>query len=429
MRVASTPIAIVLGAIALFSAGCATQTATGTAPVVVIEGVGLSAGGPDLDRYTDNRGDIARADRTNWWGARYSVDSFSRLDEILAARATTRPASPRAWQYADPPIEVTYDGAPVTGPGRFSIDGYLGRNPVTGLLIAQGDTILLERYQYGRSDSQRMTSFSMAKTLIALMIGIALDQGKIKSIDDMAQVYVPSLQGSAYGATPIRHLLTMSSGVKFREEYDGRDDSARLSQATIGGGSGGAAAARLFDERIAQPGVRWSYASAETFVLALVLREAIGQPIADYFSQTIWQPIGAEANASWLIDRTGLEVGYMGFNAVVRDYARLAMMLARGGKAGDKQVVPVKWLREMSTAQFSGGQTGRWFGYGYQTWIFPDNDGSFALLGVRGQSIFVDPKRELVMVNTAVRPSARDPGGADTTALWRSLRRSVAPKP
>ena len=119
MRVASTPIAIVLSAIALFSAGCATQTATGTAPVVVIEGVGLSAGGPDLDRYTDNRGNIARADRSNWWGARYSVDSFSRLDEILAARVSTRPASPRAWQYADPPIEVTYDGAPVTGPGRF----------------------------------------------------------------------------------------------------------------------------------------------------------------------------------------------------------------------------------------------------------------------------------------------------------------------
>jgi CubicO group peptidase (beta-lactamase class C family) len=221
----------------------------------------------------------------------------------------------------------------------------------------------------------------------------------------------------------------MSSGVKFREEYDGRDDSARLSQATIGGGPGGAATARLFDERIAQPGARWSYASGETFVLALVLREAIGQPIADYFAQTIWQPIGAEANASWLIDRTGLEIGYMGFNAVVRDYARLAMMLARGGKAGDRQVIPATWLREMSTAQFSGGQTGRWFGYGYQTWIFPDNDGSFALLGVRGQSIFVDPKRELVMVNTAVRQSARDAGGADTTALWRSIRRSVAIKP
>jgi CubicO group peptidase (beta-lactamase class C family) len=429
MRRENVLCAMAMSTIALISAGCATQPSSATAPAIVMAGVGLSPGGPDLDRYTDNRGDIARADRTNWWGARYSVDSFSRIDEILAARVSARPASPRAWQYAAQPITVTYDGAPVTGSGRYSIDGYLGRNPVTGLLIAQGDTILLERYQYGRTDSQRMTSFSMAKTLIALMIGIALDQGKIKSIDDRAQVYVPSLQGSAYGATPIRHLLTMSSGVKFREDYDGRDDSARLSQATIGGGSGGAGAARLFDERIAEPGARWSYASAETFVLALVLREAIGQPIADYFSQTIWQPIGAEANASWLIDRTGLEVGYMGFNAVVRDYARLAMMLARGGKAGDKQVVPVTWLREMSTAQFSGSQTGRWFGYGYQTWIFPDNDGSFALLGVRGQSIFVDPKRELVMVNTAVRPSARDAGGADTTALWRAVRRGVAPKP
>jgi CubicO group peptidase (beta-lactamase class C family) len=116
----------------------------------------------------------------------------------------------------------------------------------------------------------------------------------------------------------------------------------------------------------------------------------------------------------------------MGFNAVLRDYARLGALLADGGRAGGRQLVPPAWLREMTRPHFSGAQTGRWYGYGFQTWVFPDNDGSFALLGVRGQAIFVDPARRLALVHTAVRPDARDPGGADTTALWRGMRASLA---
>ncbi|MCA1480955.1 serine hydrolase, partial [Bradyrhizobium sp. NBAIM08] len=97
-------------------------------------------------------------------------------------------------------------------------------------------------------------------------------------------------------------------------------------------------------------------------------------------------------------------------------------VLARGGRSGDRQLIPETWIREATRAHFSGAQTGRYYGYGFQTWIFPENDGSFAFLGVRGQTIFVDPRRELVMVHTAVRPSARDPGAAETTALWRAVR-------
>lgn len=426
---AGAPIAPLHGT-ASPAGGAGGIAAPATAPVAFSGGIGRSAGGPRLADYTDASGAYPRADRSNWWSTRHSVDAFSRLDEILPASVSPRAMRPVALARAPAEPVLQYDGAPALGAGRVPIAAYLERNPATGLLIARDDTILMERYQYGRTDTQRFTSFSMAKTLVAMMIGIALSEGLIRSLDDAAQVYDAGLAGSAYGATPIRHLLTMSSGVRFREDYDGTDDSARLSQATVRGASpGGAQAARLFNDRIAPPGQRWSYASGETFVLALVLRGATGRPVADYFAEKIWQPLGAQADATWLTDRSGQEVGYMGFNAVLRDYARLALMLARHGRVGDRQLIPADWVREATRAHFSGRQTGRWYGYGYQTWVFPENDGSFALLGVRGQAIFVDPVSRLVLVNTAVRPTARDSGGADTVALWRALRRELGRTP
>jgi CubicO group peptidase (beta-lactamase class C family) len=299
----------------------------------------------------------------------------------------------------------------------------MNRNAVTGLLVAQGDQILIERYQYGRSDRDRMTSFSMAKTVIALLIGIAIDDGKILSVDDRADRYVAGLEGSQYGATPIRHLLTMSSGVRFREDYGGTDDAARLTRSTwMRQGPGGAASARLFNERYAPPGQQFYYASAETFVLALVLRSATGESVADYFSRKVWQHLGSEDAATWLTDATGQEIGYAGLNARVRDFARLAMMMARGGVANGHRIVSESWIRDMTTAHFSREQTRNWFAYGYQTWILPPAHRSWAMLGVRGQAIFVDPQRQVVMVHTAARALARDPGGADAVALWFSVR-------
>ena len=407
----------------LAAPGCAAPDA---GPITWEGGIGRNPGGPFLSQYVDALGGYPRADRTTWWRVSHSVDGFSRLDEVLSAATSPAPSRASPWRRASAEPRLYYDSPPMLGAGRFGLDQYLARNPTTGLLIAQDGQILIERYQYGRGDQHRLTSFSMAKTIIAMMIGLAIAEGRIRSVEDEAAAYLPALAGTEYGATPLRHLLTMSSGVAFREEYDGNDDSARLSRLTIGGQSaGGVQVPPHFNRRIAPPGQRWYYASAETFVLALVLRQAIGRPIAGYFSEKIWQPLGAEAPATWLTDRSGQEVGYMGFNAVLRDYGRLGMMLARGGQAEGRQIIPPAWLAEMTRAHVAPAATGRYYGYGYQTWIFPSLDGSFALLGVRGQALFVDPARRLAMVHTAVRPDARDPGGADTTALWRGVRGMV----
>ena len=381
-------------------------------------GVGRRAGGPDLARYVDSSGRFPVATPATWFQPSHFVDGFSRLGDILPASRSPRAA--RAQVLGRAPAEPTLTWW-TTGTSRRTVDDYLSRHPVTGLLIARDNTVLLERYQYGRDVQHRFTSFSMAKTVIAALIGIAVADGAIRSIDDPAERYAPGLAGTAYGATPLRHLLTMSSGVRFREDYDGNDDVARLARNSLGGLTpGGAAAVHAFNERISPPGQRWAYASSETFVLALVLRQAVGMSIGRYCGERLWQAIGAESDALWLTDRSGLEVGYMGLNATLRDYARLGLMLADGGRSEGRQVLPAGWLADMTRPHFSPQQTGRGLGYGYQTWTFPANDGSFALLGVRGQMLYVHPGRRMVLVQTSIRPASRDPATAETGLLWRA---------
>jgi CubicO group peptidase (beta-lactamase class C family) len=406
-------------ALALALSACANEPSQWTYQ----DGIGRNPSGPSAAQFGQIGGGYLSANAYTWWQPLYSVDSFSRQDEIFAANVVKRGPHVSPWKRAAKEPSYRYDGASQLGGRRHDLDGYLARNPTTSLIVAKDDTILVERYQYARTDSHRFISFSMAKTVTSMLMGLAVADGKIRSIDDAAEVYEPRLAGTEYGKTPLRHLLTMSSGVQFREDYDGADDASRLTAATIGRRtSGGPEAVKLFNTRIAAPGERWYYASSETQVLGVVLRAAIGRPLAEYLSERIWQPMGAESDASWLSDASGQEAVYSSFNAVARDYARFGMLLAKGGRAGDRQLIPADWLALATKPHFSGRQTAKWFGYGFQTWIFPDNDGTFALLGVRGQTIFVDPAERLVMVHTAVRPSGRDPGGADTIALWRAVR-------
>jgi CubicO group peptidase (beta-lactamase class C family) len=222
----------------------------------------------------------------------------------------------------------------------------------------------------------------------------------------------------------------MSSGVRFTEVYSGRDDVARLARDTfLLLGPGGVDAVTPFNERAVPAGTKFSYASVETQVLGLVLRHAIGRPVADYLSEKIWRPIGAEADATWLVDRAGQEATYCCINAVLRDYARLGLLLAHEGDWRGRQIVPADWIREATTVRPDQNHLGPraatpFFGYGYQTWIFPGERRTFALLGVRGQTIMVDPTSRLVMVHTAVRP--RPTGPSEVVPLWRAILDTLA---
>jgi CubicO group peptidase (beta-lactamase class C family) len=382
--------------------------------------------GPEADVFGAREG-YPLGDRVSFFRVPFLVGSQSHMDEIfprrLVRRADTPSSLPRA--KTEPELSYEYQGQ------NLAVDDYMARNPATGLLVARDSTILIERYQYARSDRDRFTSWSMAKTVTSMLIGVAIADGRIRSADDSAAVYVPALDGTEYGRTSLRHLLQMSSGVRFVEKYTPGDDVSRLALDTfMQRGPGGVAAVTPFNEREVAPGTRFSYASVETEVLGLVLAAAVGRSVSEYLQEKIWQPIGAEADASWIIDRSGQEVTFCCFNAVLRDYARLGLLLAHDGNWRGRQLIPATWIREATSVRSDQPHllprtATPFFGYGYQTWIMPGDRRMFALLGVRGQAIYVDPASRLVMVTTAVRKLPVDPGVAETGALWRAVARDL----
>jgi len=386
-------------------------------------GPSFSASGPDAETYGSNEGyplgGLRRA-RT----PHFMVASFSHFGELLHSETvgTGAAPSPLARDCSGLNLHYTLDGQ------TYSLDDYLTRNPATGLLIARGSTILVERYQYGRSDTDRFTSQSMAKTITSMLFGIALADGKVRSLDDHASDYVPELKGSAYGETTLRSLLTMSSGVAYTETYDGTDDASEFSRALQRRDSPGAAALlRGYEHREVPEGTRFHYAGSETETLGLVLTAATGQSLPAYASERLWKPLGAEADAAWGVDAKGQALAYCCFNARLRDYARLALLLADDGGG----IIPADWVREATSAprdSFRSPHKATPFdGYGYQTWLLPSRNRMFALRGIHGQSIYVYPALKLVLVHTAVRVKPnKDPAVRELNTLWYALVREVA---
>jgi CubicO group peptidase (beta-lactamase class C family) len=415
----------VAAALSIVLVGCATPSSA-PPPQSAELGPRFNPGGPDADEQGAREG-YPLGSRMTFFRLPFLVGSQSHQDEIFPAHIVHRPANPSPLGRAasEPALRYEYEGQ------TFSLDDYLARNPATGLLIARDQTIFVERYQYARTDRDRFTSWSMAKTVTSMLIGIAIAEGRIRSVDDPAATYVPGLFGTEYGRTSLRHLLQMSSGVRFVEEYRPGDDVSKLSIDTfLQMGPGGASAVASFNERVVPAGTKFSYASVETEVLGLVLAAAVGRSVSEYLQEKIWQPIGAEADAAWIVDRSGQEVTYCCFNAVLRDYARLGLLLAHDGNWRGRQIIPTAWIQDATTVRADQPHLGPhtatpFFGYGYQTWIFPGDRRMFAFLGVRGQAIYVDPASRLVLVTTAVRKEVRNPGGAETGALWRAVLRDL----
>jgi CubicO group peptidase (beta-lactamase class C family) len=345
---------------------------------------------------------------------KYRVGAFSHYPELLPTRLVKRAVTP--WQFRRAPAETS-------DPLRGRVIDYLSRNPVTGLLIAKDDQILFEHYQYGRTDRDLLLSQSMVKSITGLLIGIAIGDGAIKSVDDTAETYVPGLKGTEYGATPLRALLHMSSGVDFGEEQDkGRDlDRLWIDMVRGTGSKGTIASIAQFNRRIAPPGTRFYYASIEPDVLGLVLHYAVNKSASEYLREKVWEPIGTEADAKWLIDAEGFEVAHHGFNAVLRDYARLGRLLAHDGAWEGRQIIPAQWMLEATTtrpsdAYLAPGRTEpRSLGYGYLMWLLPGPRRQFTPIGFLGQRICVDPASKLVMVQTAVE------NGPEIGRLWSDV--------
>jgi CubicO group peptidase (beta-lactamase class C family) len=381
----------------------------------------FSDAGPDANGYGAAQGYPAQRG-----GAllpqRYMVGTYSRNDQLYPFHLVAKPPAPSPLRRAAQEITLDYRYQGTT----YSLDDYLKRNPTTGLLIARDDAILFEHYRYGRTDRDRLLSQSMAKTVTSMLLGIAVSEGAIRSIDQPAADYVPELAGSEYGKTTIRVLLHMASGVAFTEVYDGADDNAKLGRMRFGAGNPGAAKVLAqFNNREAPAATRFHYASSETQVLGLVIAKAVRMPLAEHLQSRIWQPMGAEADASWIVDAAGTEMASCCLNATLRDWVRFGLLLAHDGAWNGRQIIPRQWVLDATSVEapyLAPGTATRTFGYGYQVWLRPGGRRQFALLGVHGQVTLVDPTAHLVLVHTAVRLKAsNDPAAAEIYALWTAL--------
>lgn len=401
------------------SAAMAALALAQAAPAAPDEGLlGKEAGYP-IGSYVDL---LNRNERTR-------VGAFSNMDLVIPARTLQKASVPSPLRTAPKPPDLHY-----AYQGRScSVDDFLAHQRITGLLILKDDEVLVERYQYERKPSDRFLSNSMAKSVTSLAVGLALQDGRIGSLDDKAARYLPELADHAYGQTPLRALLRMSSGVRFVEDYSGQDDLQRFGAIWWGGG-GQIRALQAFDERDAQPGERFRYASSETMVLGLVVKRATGQSLSAYLAERLWQPMGAEADAKWNIDLEGEEMSAGNFNAVLRDYGRLGRLLANDGWQDGRQILPRDYLREATDwhrqpESLAPGRATPYFGYGYHFWTLPGPGRNFALIGIHGQAIYVDPERKLVMVQTAVARNAsvsRESLGEESVRLWLGVQQHFA---
>jgi CubicO group peptidase (beta-lactamase class C family) len=360
---------------------------------------------------------------------RYRVGSFSALDTLGRSCALAPASVPRPLPTATP-VNFTYRFRGTA----FTLDDYMNRQRATAVLMLHDGQIVGERYNYDRTPDMRMLSNSMAKTITALGLVKAREEGLIGSFDDKVAKYVPELDGTLYGGTRIVSLMRMASGAQYVEDYTATDDRAKHNRITRQ--QGNIAAAKSVTNRADPEGTRFNYAGAQTQVLGLVLRAATRRTLCDYVGEKIWQPIGAQAKASWLLNAADrMEIAQGDFNATVRDYARLGLMLANDGMVGGRQVVSAESLLDMTDASrqppaFRPGIM-RWhdstyYGYGFQVWLLPGSHRRFVLLGVYGQALYVDPELKLVMVHTAVgKDAAGDASGthlgAERDALFRGI--------
>lgn len=355
-------------------------------------GVAVLAGGlwfTSLDKET--RGLLAAlpTDRDVLsWKQDQREAAFRAMDRLpLLAKASTISASPK-------PLPLP-TGQPLEIPG---VKAYMTRQNTAGLVILQDGKLRFERYGLGFDAAGRWTSFSVAKSFTSTLVGAAIQDGYIGSLEDKVSQYIPDLRGSAYDAVTVRQLLTMSSGVKWNEDYeDPAADVAKFNNATPDEGVDATVSYMRKLPRAHPPGEVWHYNTGETNLIGVLVSSATKQPLAQYLQTKIWHPAGMEANATWLQSKTGHEIAGCCIQAATRDYARFGLFVLANGNVGGKQIVPDDWFASAIVKQKDIGSPGR--GYGFQWWTY--DDGAVAAQGIFGQGIFIDPQRRLVIASNS----------------------------
>ncbi|WP_374394096.1 serine hydrolase domain-containing protein [Sphingopyxis sp.] len=346
-------------------------------------------------RTTDN---LPKDLNVLFWSQDQRDTAFRTMETVPKVVVHTIKAGGRAYPMPQgKPIDLGLD-----------VDAHMAAQRNAGLIIVQDGKVRLEKYALGYGASGRWTSFSVAKSFTSTLVGAAVKDGYIKSLDDKVTVYIPGLRGSAYDDVSVRQLLTMTSGVKWNEDYtDPKSDVAQFNLQKPVPGEDITVSYMKTLPREAPAGSKWVYKTGETNLIGVLVSSATGKTLSDYLSEKVWKPFGMEQDGVWMLGPTGHEISGCCMSASLKDYARFGQFILNGGVAGGKKVLPDDWLASATTKQAGIDIPGR--GYGYQWWT--NDDGSFAAQGIFGQGIFIDPKRRLVIASNGNWATATDPAG------------------
>jgi CubicO group peptidase (beta-lactamase class C family) len=300
---------------------------------------------------------------------------------------------------------------------RYDLVDYISRNRIAGLLVLHRGEIHLEHYEFGNDARTRWISMSMAKSIATTLVGAAIQDRLIRSVDDPLTRYLPQLKNGGYDGVSIRHLLQMTSGVRWDDTHtDPKSERRVMLDLQIAQQPGTILNFLSGQPRIAEPGTIWNYSTGETHVVGALIRAAVGRWCADYLSEKLWAPLGMEHDATWWLESPqGLEVAGSGMNASLRDYARFGQFMLNDGVIGSTRVLPEGWVREATQPREIAGKR---LDYGYMWWPVAARDGSFAdgafsARGIFGQYIYINPTRQLVIVVLSARAK---PKGSEVIA-------------
>ncbi len=352
------------------------------------------------------------------------VENFRSFNKVWPVSELKAPVEKHVYPRTsniDLPLTFEYDGE------TFSTEQFLKDSWTTGFLVIQNDTIVYEDYYLGNTESTRTISWSVAKSFIATLFGIAIEERHIKNIEETVEVYLPELIGSGYEGVRIKDVLQMSTGVAFNEDYgDFNSDINRWGRGFALGESQDAFAATLENEL--EPGTVNHYVSINTHVLGMILTKATGRTITDYMQEKIYDPLGMEYDGYWLIDGSKMEMALGGLNLTLRDFAKLGSLYVHEGDWNGSQLVPKSWVAASTIADGAHVQPiDGDFGYGYQWWIPESTEGEYIALGVYNQNIYINPSTNTVIVKVSANPHYNDPSyipSNDLAALelYRSFR-------
>lgn len=342
--------------------------------------------------------------------------TFQHFDKLFSTRTVA--AGRQVWQL--PSTATT-----LTGPFQFEgddyeLDAFLEKTRTNGLLVIKDGTIVHEQYRNSMTPATRHTVFSMSKSIIATLIGIARSEGAIGSLDDKVTDYLPAMAGSGYDGETIEQVLSMRSGVNWEERYEFGSDTQLTEvhdNALVAYNYRWCDYAERSEPNVT-PGEAFNYSTLDTSVLGCLLATATGSTVADYMSEKLWQPAGMEHPGYWIMDGpepVGDEFYGAGFNATLRDLGRFGLMMLNEGQANGRQVVPSDWVSASTIpdAGYEPIEPGATFGYQYQWWTLADSN-AYTAIGLFNQFIYIDPDRDVVIVKLSY---PEDPLGWEETNI------------